>query len=216
MQRELADPPARLEEFEEPVSMREQRQEMQAKAPYLGLGYRKERLDPEIHQRLITHFRANIMRFSAEGAIEEIGTVRARAIPSLLFEDRDFNARLAADLKPLHEAWADMPLDVSACYGIRCYQRGTFLHNHVDRPTHIVSATICVDHALDTPWPLHIENIDGEVSQINMEPGELVFYEGTRLTHGRPYPLDGDFYAGVFVHYHPAGQGIDLTVMRGR
>jgi len=206
-----ADGPALMPELEAPAFLRDKRSQMQAAAPYLGLGYRKARLEPEIHERLLAHFRANIGRFYAEHMIEEIGTIDAHRIPTLLFEDTDFNARLGEDLKPLHEAWAGMPLAVSYCYGIRCYQRGTFLHNHVDRHTHIVSTTICVDHALDSPWPLHIENIDGGVSQINLEPGELVLYEGTRLSHGRPYPLDGDFYAGVFVHYHPAGQATDRT-----
>jgi prolyl 4-hydroxylase len=70
----------------------------------------------------------------------------------------------------------------------------------------VVSTTICVDHSLDSPWPLHIENIDGDVRQINLEPGELVLYEGARLAHGRPYPLDGDYYAALFVHYHPVVQ----------
>ena len=98
-----------------------------------------------------------------------------------------------------------MPLEYSNCYGIRVYQRGTFLYNHVDRPTHIISSAICVDYALDRPWPLHLENIDGEVSQVDFEPGELVFYEGARLAHGRPYPLDGDYYAAIFLHYRPVG-----------
>jgi prolyl 4-hydroxylase len=204
-----ADDTALIPELDAPAFLRDKRRRMQAEAPDLGLGYRKSRLDAEIHQRLLDHFRANVGRFCAEEMIEEIGTVDARTIPSLLFEDTDFNARLAADLKPLHEAWAGQPLEVSYCYGIRCYQRGTFLHNHVDRQPHIVSTTICVDHALNAPWPLHIENIDGAVSQINLEPGEFVLYEGTRLAHGRPYPLDGDYYAGVFVHYRPAGQVTD-------
>ena len=149
-------------------------------------------------------FRTHIGRFRSEGEIEEIGTLDRAAIPALLFEDADFNHQLAEALRPLHEAWAGMPLVLSDCYGIRCYQRGTYLHNHVDRQPHFVSATICVDQALSTPWPLHIENADGSASQINLQPGELVLYEGTRLIHGRPYPLDGDFYAGIFVHYRPA------------
>jgi len=78
------------------------------------------------------------------------------------------------------------------------------IRGHVDRPlTHIISSTICVDHRLSSPWPLLIEDIEGNACQIDLEPGELVFYEGARLKHGRPYPLDGDYYAGIFVHYRP-------------
>ena len=56
---------------------------------------------------------------------------------------------------------------------------------------------------LDKPWPLYMEDIDGHAYQVDMEPGEFVFYEGARLVHGRPWPLEGDYYIGMFVHYRP-------------
>ena len=126
----------------------------------------------------------------------------------MIFEDKAFNEQLAEDLRPLLQQWSGMTLETSYCYGIRCYQRGTYLYNHADRMPHIISATICVDHELNSRWPLHIETIQGEVSQVDLEPGECVFYEGTRLAHGRPYPLDGDYYAGLFVHFKPVDQSI--------
>ncbi len=205
MKRTPGDTPGLIAELETPPLLLERREHMLAEAPpCLGLGYRKERLDSAVFARLADHFRSNVENFRAEYEIEEIGNDHPGTIPTLIYEDKAFNARLAEELRPIHEAWAGMPLELSYCYGIRCYQRGTYLYNHVDRQPHFVSATICVDHALDSPWPLHIEGIDGEVRQIDMEPGEFVFYEGTRLVHGRPYPLDGDYYAGVFVHYRPA------------
>ena len=33
----------------------------------------------------------------------------------------------------------------------------------------------------------------------------MVFYESARLLHGRPYALDGEYYASVFVHFTPIG-----------
>ena len=205
MKRAPSDAPVLVPEIETPEFLREKRSGMQGEARYYGLGYRKARLAPGLHERLLTHFQANVARFRAEHAIDEIGNHNKETIPTLVFEDKEFNARFAEELRPLHEAWAGMPLETSYCYGIRCYQRGAFLHNHVDRMPHVISATICVDYALNAPWPLHIENVDGEVSQVNLDPGEFVFYEGTRLAHGRPYQLDGDYYAGIFVHYRPAG-----------
>ena len=199
-----ADGPRLLPELETPLFLRHKLAWMQREARDCGLGFRKATLPTEIHERLIRHFRANVERFRVEADIEEIGSVQSGMIPSLVFEDKAFNAQLASDLQPFHEAWSGMRLQTSYCYGIRCYQRGTYLHNHVDRLPHIISSTICVDHALSTRWPLHIEDSHGTVSQIDLEPGECVFYEGARLAHGRPYPLDGDFYAGLFVHYQPA------------
>lgn len=202
------DGPPLLRAFEAPEYLRRKCDEMQAEAPDLGLGYKKARLPPQLHGRLVSHFRDNIGHFRPEGAVDEIRTAAPQTIPTMVFADNGFNAQLAEDLRPLHEEWAGMRLILSDCYGIRCYQRGTFLYEHVDRQPHFVSSTICVDYALDSPWPLSIVGVDGQVSQIHTEPGELVFYEGTRLAHGRPYPLDGEFYAGIFIHYYPAGRGV--------
>jgi prolyl 4-hydroxylase len=177
---------------------------MQAAAPTLGLGFHKGRLAPAIHARLVAQLRHNLARFRVESASDELRSARQDVIPALVYQDGALNAQLADELKPLHEAWAGRPLELSACYGIRCYQRGAFLYNHVDRQPHFVSSTICIDHALDSRWPLHLESLDGTVHQVDMEPGEYVLYEGTRLAHGRPYPLEGDFYAGIFIHYYPA------------
>ena len=201
------DAPPLLPAFEAPEYLRKKCSEMQADAPDLGLGFKKTRLPPGLHQRLLGHLQSNVERFVPEGAVDEIRTASTHTIPTLIFEDAAFNAQLAEELRPLHEEWAGVPLVLSHCYGIRCYQRGTFLYNHVDRQPNFVSSTICVAHALDTPWPLCIVGLDGQMSQISTEPGELVLYEGTRLAHGRPYPLDGDFYAGIFVHYFPASVG---------
>lgn len=199
------DTPDLIPEIETPAHLKKKQERMLAEAPpYLGLGFRKSRLDPAIYNRLAGHFQESVAHFYAEHDVEEINNLEPGIISSLVFVDHELNDWLAQELKPYHEAWAGTQLEVSQVYGIRCYQRGTFLYNHLDRPTHIVSATICVDHSLNSPWPLHIESIDGDVHQINLEPGEFVFYEGTRLAHGRPYPLDGEFYAGIFVHYHPA------------
>lgn len=100
-----------------------------------------------------------------------------------------------------------MQLVDSACYGFRAYQRGCYLHNHVDRSdTHVISSTICIDSRLEQPWPLCIEDIYGESHQVNLQPGEFLFYEGARLLHGRPWPLVGDYYVGMFLHYRPAPQ----------
>ena len=203
MEHRQSDGRAWIREMDRPEALGDRCARMQAEAKYYGRGFRKERLDPRIYERIVAHFRANVARFRSEYVGEEMGSVARQAIPSLVFEDAAFNAQLAQDLKPITEAWAGMALQTSACYGIRCYQRGTYLHTHVDRKSLVFSITLCVDCALDSPWPLHIEDVDGNASQIVIEPGEFVFYEGMRLAHGRPYPLDGEFYAGIFVHYQP-------------
>jgi len=190
--------------FEPPDWLKAQTREQQADAPYCGLGFRKGRLDPELHDRMLQNIGQNAHQYRAENCIGEIQSVESGVIPCLFYEDRDFNHSVLEALRPAHEHWCGMKLEESACYGFRVYQRGTYLHNHVDRTrTHIVSSTICVDYRLDEPWPLYIEDINGSAYQVDMKPGEFLFYEGARLVHGRPWPLKGDYYIGMFVHYRP-------------
>lgn len=170
----------------------------------LGLGFKKATLDPEIHERLMDHLRHNIHKFRSEQEEGFIATENPRSYPSLLYQDEAFNQQLLSDLQLAHEQWCGLEIRKAACYGIRVYQPRSYLYNHVDRArTHVVSSTICVDHRLNGPWPLYIEDLEGCPHQISIEPGEMVFFEGARLKHGRPYPLDGEYYANIFVHYTP-------------
>jgi len=170
----------------------------------LGLGFKKVTLDSQIYERLVDHFRSNVYRFKSEQGEGLIRTENPRVFPSLIYQDEDFNQQLLSDLQPAHEAWSGLAIRKAACYGIRVYQSRSYLYNHVDRArTHVVSSTICVDHRLNSPWPLYIEDNDGRPHEVSIEPGEMVFFEGARLKHGRPYPLDGEFYANIFIHYTP-------------
>ena len=190
--------------IETPDWLQEKTRQQQASSLYCGLGFKVSRLDQALYQIISDAFVDSISRFRPEAEIPEIGTQRPDFIASLHCDNNQFNAEISQALKPLHEDWSGMTLTESACYGFRVYQRGSYLLNHVDRThTHIISSTICVDAALEAPWPLFLEDIFGEIHEINLEPGELLLYEGARLIHGRPWPLEGDYYAGLFVHYRP-------------
>ncbi|MEM1110355.1 MAG: hypothetical protein AAGI11_00485 [Pseudomonadota bacterium] len=191
--------------IEVPQWLRKQTRQQQASAPYCGLGFEKGQLAPEIHGILQDKLQACSSQFQPELKIGEVDTLDQNFIPAMHFEDSAFNVAISETLRPLHEEWSGTQLIDSACYGFRVYQRGAFLHNHVDRgSTHIISSTICVDASLDEAWPIYVEDIYGEAHEVNLEPGEFLFYEGARLIHGRPWPLMGDYYAGLFVHYRPA------------
>jgi hypothetical protein len=184
------------------------------RAPLLGIGFRKTRLDGKLYQRLLEHFRSSVHKFKSEPANEYLQTENKSAYPSLLYQDDEFNLRLLNDLQGAHEAWSGQPLMFAACYGIRVYQPGSYLYSHTDRITHIVSSTICIDHRLSNRWPLYIEDLEGRPHEISVEPGEMVFFEGARLAHGRPYPLDGEYYANIFMHYTPMRSATSATARR--
>ncbi len=190
--------------YETPGHLVEHQKNNALKVRSLGLGFAKATLEPKIYARLMDHFRSNVHRFKSEPGDGYIQTENPHAFPSLIYQNEEFNQRLLTDLHPVHEAWSGRAISKAACYGIRVYQRGSYLHNHVDRSsTHVVSSTICVDHRLSSPWPLYIEDEGGRPHEISIERGEMVFFEGARLKHGRPFPLEGEYYANIFIHYTP-------------
>ena len=38
---------------------------------------------------------------------------------------------------------------------------------------------------------------------IYLKPGEMLLYESAKVPHGRQFPLEGDYYDNLFVHFRP-------------
>ena len=53
--------------------------------------------------------------------------------------------------------------------------------------------------------PLEVYGHDGVATNVTMEPGDMVLYESHSVIHGRPFPMQGRFYANVFAHFEPIG-----------
>lgn len=171
-------------------------------------GFRKSRV-PEPLIAAIAAFYAERRAASAPETSDAIGTfirtVDASAPSRMIELDDTLRAQISAAMHPLLEAWAGRKLRMTAVYGIREYQRGAMLDMHIDRKeTHIVSAIMNVAQEVASDWPLvihdHVERRHG----VLLKPGEMLFYESARLRHGRPQPLDGAYFANVFVHAMPA------------
>lgn len=120
-------------------------------------------------------------------------------------------SEIQSAMLPLHEAWAGgIKLRPTSIYGVRFYQNGSSLTMHVDKPeTHVISSIVHVGHLYDNddePWPIDIEDHDGNLHSISLEPGDMVFYESAKAVHGRMKPLKGKYYAGFFNHYQPVSK----------
>ena len=125
--------------------------------------------------------------------------------------DEDWKERdsIAKDVvRPILSEWGGVEeLELTAFYGIREYSRNACLRNHVDRvDTHVFSAILQISQTdMDEPWPLEVIGFDGNRYRITLKPGEMILYEGTKLIHGRPEPLNGTRFANAFVHFKPKG-----------
>lgn len=115
-------------------------------------------------------------------------------------------------LKPLHEAWGGMELRATSAYGVRLYQNGSSLVMHHDKvATHVISSILHIAHSYDDddePWPIEIEDHEGNLHSVALEPGQMLFYESAKCLHGRMTELKGKYYGSIFLHYAPTDKSI--------
>ena len=69
------------------------------------------------------------------------------------------------------------------------------------RETHIYSFT--ATHYKDADWPLRYMENDNEYIDIELESGQMMFYEGADYLHGRPSTFEGTSYMNWYVHFKP-------------
>ena len=61
---------------------------------------------------------------------------------------------------------------------------------------------------VDEDWPLTVVDHQGRPEKIVLKPGQMVLYESATIPHGRQFPLNGDFYDNLFVHFVPLAYDI--------
>jgi prolyl 4-hydroxylase len=74
----------------------------------------------------------------------------------------------------------------------------------------VISAILNVAQSLENPWPLEVIGHDGVAVNVTMEPGTMVLYESHSVIHGRPFPMQGECYANLFLHFEPIGYSLEL------
>ena len=131
----------------------------------------------------------------------------------LFIDQHPLNEKVLNALRPMHEAWAGVPLVGSVAYGLRIYQNNSRLLMHIDQPdTHVISCILHVGHSEDSePWPLFIEDFQGNTNEVLLEPGDMLFYESSKCLHGRPRRFNGSWYSSLFVHYHPLDWDVETA-----
>ena len=60
-----------------------------------------------------------------------------------------------------------------------------------------------VDQRVDEEWPLTLISHGGLKKKLFLKPGEMLLYESAKIPHGRQFPLKGDYYDNIFVHFYP-------------
>ncbi len=111
-------------------------------------------------------------------------------------------------LQPIAEKMSGEILEPTFIYGLREYTNGASLKMHRDRQdTHVVSFSIT--YFKDANWPICIEGIDNGEYNVELEPGQMLYYQGAKFKHGRPKPYEGKSYINLYVHYKIKDNPID-------
>lgn len=121
-------------------------------------------------------------------------------------------------LMTLVEAWSQTKLEMTDIYGMRQYEKGARLISHVDRQsTHGVSLIVNIaqgqgqasnskkmnSNKIVEPWKVEIYDFGMRLHEIEMNEGDIVYYESAHALHGRMKPLKDAFYVNLFTHYRP-------------
>ena len=129
---------------------------------------------------------------------------KRRTSSSLVNLTEELRKEVHDALKPAMETWCGKTLEPTYVYGVREYHNGAILKMHRDRiDTHIISAIINVDQDTHVDWPLVIEDNYYRTHHVMKKPGDIIFYEGGRLQHGRPIMFEGLSFANIFCHFKP-------------
>ncbi len=128
---------------------------------------------------------------------------------SLLGEQGEYSRLAGEGLRSIFEGWTGFPLIHSHIFGPRIYKRGSYLLNHADRLPLWISGTLTLEKSSPEPWIITIEK-QGYIFEVDLEPGEMLLYEGLSCVHSRPYPLPYEYYVNIYFHYYPKSMKDEL------
>ena len=173
---------------------------------YTDLGYFHGKAPKEICDYVTKFYNENKDRRRPESFPKDGTQINTREIPTYMMHiPGDKKRWIAQVMEPLLSEWSGVPLKYSTMYGLREYVKGAVLKGHVDRiETHIISAIIHVTHTpQNISWPLEVISWDGERHYIEDGDCDMVFYESSKLIHGRPSTYQGESWVNAFLHFRP-------------
>ena len=178
---------------------------------YTELGFKKTKVPEDIWKKILKFYTDNQEKEHLEKWPRGNTYTNNWESPTYMISFEDKSLRGGSDLKqeiwdaihPVISEWTGKQLEQTSLYGIRVYRRGAVLATHVDRLPLVSSCIIQVAQDVDTPWPVEVISHDGKAYNFTMQPQDMVLYESHTVLHGRPFPLDGNMYANIFVHFQP-------------
>ena len=146
---------------------------------------------------LMEALRQGIRDGLAKGPREEYYIPAIEGLRPWFIDRPDLTKRVLNELQTFPETWSGMELTPVVAYGFRLYRNQSRLHVHVDKPqTHVISFILHIDSSEDAePWPILIEDLQGNTHEVILTSGDILFYESSKCFHGRPRKFNGTWYS---------------------
>lgn len=181
---------------------------------FTEFGFKVVKTPAHVHEKLYKKVKEKVANYESipmEGEVDVIYSDKNLSPKFINMEGLDWE--VINDLKSIHEEWAGgIELRPTSAYGVRLYQNGSSLVMHYDRSeTHVISSIVHIAHEYDDdnePWPIEIEDHDGNLHVVSLQEGEMLHYESARNLHGRMTEFKGKYYGSIFLHYQPVDRSI--------
>jgi len=169
--------------------------------------YKRVRVPEAVHAKLLKRFHELLPHASDEvGGAKVVNAGAGSHDKAKFLLQPDLNNEVHHELVPIFSEWAGVPVEPTKVYGVRVYQDGQTLDDHLDIiETHVISGILHIDSSLDEPYPIQIEGAEGVLASVDLNPGEMLLYESAKSYHQRSVPMKGRYYASIFLHYRPIG-----------
>jgi len=179
---------------------------------FTEVGFEVIQTPPAVHAKLKAAVDEGLKRWDQLREERQIDAVYT-PIPSKFIDLYGLDNEAMLELRQLHEEWSGISeLVPTSAYGVRLYRNGSALAMHYDKIfTHVISSIVHIAHEYDDdsePWPIEIEDHNGQLHAVSLKAGEMLFYESAACLHGRRQTLKGKYYASIFVHYMPKEKSI--------
>jgi prolyl 4-hydroxylase len=184
------------------------------RSPFTKNGFDKIKIPSEIYQKILDWYLKNKSNYELESKIDSSikdyvknlhdNTLEPKIVD--IKKNKILSEELTIIVSSILKEWSGKDdLTHTSTYGIRIYQRGDVLQSHVDKnDTHILSAILSIQQEnINKPWGLQIKDHEGWWNEVFLQEGEMLLYESDILEHGRMYPLNGDTYSNLFIHFKP-------------
>ena len=171
-----------------------------------NVGYRVRQIPKMLFEEIQGFYRSHKHLRERETMKLEPAVNQDTVATSMVHLDAPMSERIAEVIKPMVQDWLDRTVELTRMYGIREFHKGNILRPHVARVgTQVASAVLVVHKDLDgePDWDFQVTLYDGQRKSLNLNPGQMIFFESATLIHGFPFPFKGKDMGLIFIHFRP-------------